>query len=531
MRKTALLTVTLACTMTFAAGQQVSYQRILEADKEPGNWLTYSRTYDAQRFSPLNQITAANVSRLQPAWIYQLQTTHKVETTPLVVDGMMYLTRPPNHVIALDAETGRKFWEFRYQNPPDVIACCGQVNRGLAILGDRLFMNTLDSMMLALDVKSGRVLWKTKMADYKAAYAATTAPLAVKDKVITGVAGAEYGIRGFIDAYDAETGKRVWRFYTVPGPGEPGNETWEGNSWKTGGASIWVTGSYDPELNLTYWGAGNPGPDYNGDVRKGDNLYSDSVVALDVDTGKLKWHFQFTPHDVHDFDAAQVPVLADIEFGGRLRKLMLFPNRNAFFYVLDRVTGEFLLAKAFAKQTWAKGIDAKGRPIRMPNTTPTKTGTRVWPAASGAANWHSPTFSPHTGFIYVAAREGGETFYKADVDYKPGSYFLGGEHKRIRSEPNNGGIRAIDPQTGKIRWEFPVITRPYAGLMSTAGNLVFGGTDEGHFLALNAKTGQHLWHFPAGGRVRAAPITYLAKGKQYVAISSGDILVSFTLKD
>ena len=531
MSKLLWLTVALWAGWGGMAGQSVSYQRMIEADREPGNWLTYSRTYDAQRFSPLDQITTDNVSRLQPNWIYQLKTNHKVETSPLVVDGIMYLTRPPNDVIALDAKTGRKFWEYRYQNPPDVIACCGHVNRGLAVLGDRLFMNTLDSMMLALDIRSGRVLWKTKMAEYKAGYAATAAPLAVKDKIITGIAGGEYGIRGFIDAYDAETGERAWRFYTVPSPGEPGGETWAGDSWKTGGASVWVTGAYDPELNLTYWGTGNPGPDYNGEVRQGDNLYSDSVVALDVDSGQLKWYFQFTPHDVHDFDSAQVPVLADIEFGGRLRKLMLFPNRNAFFYVLDRVKGKFLLGKAFAKQTWAREIDASGRPVRLPDTEPTKSGTRVWPAAAGAANWHSPSFSPLTGLIYVAAREGGETFYTAQAPYNPGDYFLGGEHKRILTEPNNGGVRAIVPQTGEIRWDFPLITRPYAGLLSTAGNLVLGGTNEGHFFALDATNGQHLWHFPAGGRVRSNPISYLVDGKQHVAVSAGDILISFGLDE
>ncbi len=357
------------------------------------------------------------------------------------------------------------------------------------------------------------------------------APLAVKDKIITGIAGAEYGIRGFIDAYYAETGERAWRFNTVAGPGEPGAETWSGDSWKTGGASVWVTGSHDPELNLTYWGTGNPGPDYNGDVRKGDNLYSDSVVALDVDSGKLEWHFQFTPHDVHDFDSAQVPVLADLEFQGKPRKLMLFPNRNAFFYVLDRTDGEFLLARQFAKQTWAREIDDSGRPVRLPETAPTKSGVAIWPAASGAANWHSPSYSPDTELIYVAAREGGEIFYTAAAVYKPGDYFLGGEHKRLTSEPNYGAVRALDPRTGKLRWEFELITRPYAGLMSTAGNLVFGGTDEGHVLALNATTGKLLWRFAAGGRVVAAPISYLSRGKQHVAVSSGDILISFALPE
>lgn len=527
VRATALIAA--AAVLTLAA--DVSYERIRKADSEPGSWLTYSRTYNAQRFSPLKQINSANVAELEPKWMFQFQTTNKVQTTPLVADGIMYLTRPPNDVIALDAATGREFWRYEYRPAEDSIVCCGRVNRGLAILDGRLFMNTIDAHIMALDAKSGRLLWKTKMADHTAAYAATTAPLAIKDKVITGIAGAEYGIRGFIDAYDAATGERAWRFYTIPGPGEPGNETWEGDSWKNGGGSIWVTGAYDPELDLTYWGVGNPGPGYNGDVRMGDNLYSDSVVALDPDDGSLKWHFQFTPHDVHDFDAAQVPVLANLEFRGEPRKLMLFPNRNAFFYVLDRASGEFLLAKQFAKQTWAREIDDSGRPVRLPDTAPSKSGTAVWPAASGAANWHSPSFSPLTELIYVSAREGGEIYYSADAVYKPGDYFLGGEHKRILSEPNTGAVRAIDPQTGEIRWEHPLVSRPYAGLMSTGGNLVFGGTEEGHVIALDATSGKHLWHFSAGGPVRAAPISYLSGGKQIVAVSAGDVLIAFGLKD
>jgi alcohol dehydrogenase (cytochrome c) len=322
------------------AGEPVTFERLLKADKEPGNWLTYSGNYAGHRFSKLNQINAGNVHQLAPKWMLQMRTTHKVETTPLVVDGIMYLTQPPNNVWAVDAESGRRLWQYNYKVPPKVVVCCGQVNRGLAILGDRLFMGTVDAKLVAIDARSGRELWKTEVFDYKQGYGVTLAPLVVKDKVLIGVTGGEYGARGFIDAYNASSGERAWRFYTATGPEDPNFGTWEGDSWKTGGSSIWVTGAYDPDLNLTYWGTGNPGPDWNGDKRAGDNLYSDSVVALDPDTGKLKWYFQFTPHDVHDWDSVQVPVLADMPFRGKPRKLILWANRNGFFYVLDRITGE-----------------------------------------------------------------------------------------------------------------------------------------------------------------------------------------------
>src|SRR5258705_1203491 len=304
----------------------------------------------------------------------------------------MYLTERPNDVMAVDAKTGKLFWLYRYTPSPDSRVCCGANNRGVAILGDTLYMGTLDAHLVAIDARNGHLLWNIPVADVKLAYSITMAPLVVKDKVIVGVGGGEFGIRGFIAAYDAKTGKEVWRFNTIPGPGEPGHETWSGDDWKNGGASVWNTGSYDPALNLTYWGIGNPGPDWNPDQRPGDNLYSDSVVALDPDTGKLKWHFQFTPHDVHDWDSVQVPVLADTPFQGRVRKLMLWANRNGFFYVLDRITEEYLSGHPFVKQTWAKEIDAKGRPVRIPNMLPTREGIAVWPGVTGGQNWYSPSF-------------------------------------------------------------------------------------------------------------------------------------------
>jgi len=508
---------------------KVTFERIVNAAREPGNWLTYSGNYQGWRHSPLTEINVENVNRLRPRWVYQFRTTHKVETSPIVVDGVMYLTRPPNEVIALDAATGRRFWSYEHKLPADVHVCCGQVNRGLAILDHRLFMTTVDARVIALDARSGRLLWNVEQADYRQGYAGTVAPLAVRDKVIAGIAGGEYGIGGFVDAYDAATGKRAWRFHTIPGPGEPNFGTWQGDSWKTGGAPTWVTGSYDPELNLTYWGTGNPGPDWNGDGRAGDNLYSDSMLALDVSTGKLRWFFQYTPHDEHDWDATQVPVLADLDFRGRRRKLLLHANRNAFFYLLDRESGEFLSATPYVNQTWAKEIDARGRPVRLPNTFPTIEGTAVWPGVDGGTNWYSPSYSPVTGLLYVALQEQPHLFFKADADYRPGLYFAGGSYTPVPGVAGYGAVRAIHPPTGEIRWEHRVLTPGWAGVLSTAGNLVFGGTEEGNFFALDARTGRQLWSFPTGGRIIANPVSFTAEGKQYVAIAAGDLLLAFGL--
>src|SRR6266436_9730204 len=403
---------------------QVSFERILDANKEPENWLTYSGTTLSQRHSLLNQITPANVKNLELQWIYQARSLQKFEATALVVDGIMYTVQAPNDVVALDAATGRIFWTYSY-HPGRARPCCGRVNRGLAILGDTLFMGTIDAHLIAIDAKNGKPLWDTTVAKAESGYALTHAPLVVKDKVIVGTAGGEFGIRGFIAAYDVATGKEAWRFYTIPGPGEPGHETWAGDSWKTGGASVWVTGSYDPALNLTYWGIGNAGPDYNGDERGGDNLYSSSVVALDADTGKIRWHYQFSPHDEFDYDATQVPVLADITWQGRPRKVMMWANRNGVFYVLDRATGEFLLGKPFVKVTWMNGFDAKGRPIRAVQTS--TSGVLVYPGNQGGTNWYNPAFNPRTGLFYIPTwEETFSTFTKSEQEYKPGVGVFGG---------------------------------------------------------------------------------------------------------
>ena len=516
------------CVAAFAAGP-ISYERLLKADQEPGNWLMYSGNYASHRYSGLKQINAANVSKLHVKWIYQMKTTHHVETTPLVVDGVMYATVPPSDVVALDARNGRRFWYYHHPVPQKVATCCGRVNRGLAILGNRLFISTVDAKLVALDAKSGRVLWTTTQADYEAGYSGTVAPLVVKDKVILGIAGGEFGIRGFVDAYYAATGQRAWRFYTTPGPDSPHFGSWEGESWKTGGGATWTTGSYDPELNLTYWGTGNPGPDWNDDHRAGDNLYTNSMVAIDVDTGKLRWHFQYTPHDTHDWDSTQIPVLANLMFRGRERNLLLHPNRNGFYYVLDRATGEYLTSKPYVKQTWVKGIDDKGRPVLLPNTAPTEAGVATWPGVAGGINWFSPSYSPKTGLIYVPAREQSTIYYKTEAVYRPGMSFSGGGIKDNPDDPGYGVILAIAAETGDIRWKHKIKSPPWSGVLSTAGGLVFGSSMEGNFFALDAHTGSDLWHFPGNGVGYANPISYLIDGKQQVAIAIGDVLFAFGL--
>jgi len=509
----------------------VSSERLLNAESEPHNWLMYSGNYNAQRYSALTQLDRRNVSELEIAWVHQLSVLDRAETTPLVVDGVMFITESPSTVIAVDATSGRPYWRYEHQLPEEIIICCGRNNRGVAVQGDTVLMSTLDAHLVALDAKTGSVRWETEVQEATAGYSKTDAPLVVGDKVFTGIAGGEYGIRGLIDAYNINTGEREWRFNTTPGPDHPDNRTWSGDSWRTGGAATWMTGSYDPDLNLIYWGTGNPGPDYDGSVREGDNLYSDSVVALDADTGELKWYFQFTPHDIHDWDSTQIPVLADTMFNGEERKVMLFPNRNAFFYVLDRETGEFLLGKPYARQTWAEGLDENGRPILLPGKEPSPEGTIVSPPIIGASNWWSPTYSPRTDLIYVTTLDGETKYFLRPTEYLvPGqSYRAGGGETPQPMENYHRAVRAISPQTGDIRWEFPVDPRTTSGLMSTAGDLVFGGSADGFFFALDALTGEELWHRNIGGRIHAAPMGYAVNGKQYVAIAAGNAIFSFAL--
>ncbi|MBM3736111.1 MAG: PQQ-dependent dehydrogenase, methanol/ethanol family [Acidobacteria bacterium] len=523
---------------------QVSWERLLNAHREPHNWLTYSGGNAGQRYSLLDGIKNTNAKDLEVKWVFQCAARDKLETTPLVVDGVMYLTQPPNDVIALDARTGRIFWTYEHIPDPRTDPCCGRINRGLAILGDTLFMGTLDAHLLAIDARTGKLKWKTTVFDFSQGYGLAHAPLIVKDKVIVGTAGGEFGIRGFLAAYDVHTGKEAWRFYTIPGPGEPGNETWPGDAWKRGGASVWVTGTYDPDTNLTYWGLGNPGPDWNPDVRKGDNLYSDSVVALDAGTGKLKWHFQFTPHDEWDWDAVQIPVLADLPWQGKPRKLMLWGNRNAFFYVLDRVTGEFLLGKPFAKQTWASGLDAKGRPVKIPGMGPSAEGKLVYPGVQGATNWYSPAFSPRTGLFYLSVWENyASVYHKFEAEYVAGKRYLGGTPRSTVSatrreavklwsgESGYGAVRALDPATGALKWEFRMDDVTDSGLLATAGDVLISGSREGHAYAFDARDGRLLWTRNLGGQVIAGPMTYAVGGRQYVAVASGNSIFALGLRE
>ena len=530
MRLKFLILSILTMVMPSVLFAQASYERIVNADQEPEHWLTHSGNYASHRHTTLDQITRDNVDQLKVAWVYQVRRSGFIETTPLVVDGVMYLTEPPSTVAALDLRTGRRLWSWSPVLPNNVVTIgFPSVNRGVALLDDMVYVATLNAHLVALDAKSGAVRWDVEVADNAHGYAFTLAPLALDGKIIVGVSGGETGIRGFIDAYDAKTGDRAWRFYTIPGAGEPGNDTWGGESWKTGAGATWLTGTFDPALNLLYWGIGNPGPDWNGDMRPGDNLYTCSVVALDPDTGTLKWHFQFTPHDTHDWDANQIPILVDADWNGQPRKLIVTANRNAFYYVLDRETGEFLHAEAYARQTWAKGHEKDGRPIVLPNTEPTEEGTLVYPSLQGATNWFSPSYSPQTNMFYVAVREMGAYYFKTDVDYEPGQPFMGGGEQALSGDEAYGAIRGLDVLTGEKKWEFRLHTPPWAGVMSTAGKLVFGGTNEGNIFALDAETGGLLWEFQAGGTVRTNPMAYALDGKQYIVTAAGNGVFVFGL--
>ena len=507
------------------------------------NWPMYNGNYAGHHYSGLTQIDPANAAKLGLSWVFQARSLEKFESTPVVIDGVMYVTEAPNNVVALDPVSGRPFWIYEHKLPELTYPCCGKVNRGVAVANGMVYHVTHDAQLLALDAKTGRVKWAATVADYKLGYAITHAPLVVKDKVIVGPAGGELGVRGFLAAYDAASGKEVWRFNNIPGPGEPGHETWSGDAWQHGGAAVWVTGSYDPDLNLTYWGTGNPGPDWNPGMRPGDNLYSDSVLALDADTGKLKWHFQFTPHDEWDWDAVQVPVLADIQFNGRLRKTMLWGNRNGFFYVFDRATGEFLMGKPFVKQTWASGLNDQGRPMKIPGRGPSRQGTQTWPGVQGGTNWYAPSFSPKTGLFYLTAWEDyHSTYFAWDQEYEQGKWYSGGgvkapvpptKRERIMKRDTSDGyaaVRALDPATGKKVWDFPMGDMSESGILTTASDVLFSGNREGHFFALDATNGKLLWNRYLGGQVIASPVTYSVNGVQHVSIASGSGLFTFRLR-
>jgi alcohol dehydrogenase (cytochrome c) len=529
-RKYVLILLVLLWTPARSAAQNVSYERLVHAQDEPRNWLTYGGNFQSQRFSPLKQVNRQNVSSLKVAWIYQPTGRGIVETSPIVVDGIMYVTEPPSTVTALDARTGAKLWTWSPALPQRVVTMgLYATNRGVAVLGDTVYVGTIDAHLVALDAKTGAVRWKVHVAENQTGYAITSAPLAINGKILTGTGGSEDAVRGLLDAYDAKTGARLWRLWTVPAPGEPGAETW-GGALPEGGTT-WNAGSYDPELNLVYWGTGNPAPDWNGNARPGDNLYTCSLLAVDPDTGKVKWYFQFSPHETHDWDAAEPPILFDATINGKPRKLVGLANRNGFYYVLDRVTGEFLVGAPFAKQTWAEGFDAKGRPIVRPGSDPTPEGNLIYPSITGAINWSSPSYSPLTKLFYIPAREMGSYFVQGEGKWEPGKVTMGGGggERPLSGDDAYGAIRALQATTGKMKWEFRLHAPQWVGTLATAGGLVFSGSDEGNFFALDADTGKPLWDFDMGYSIRSNPVTYEVNGKQYVFETAGGAYIAFSL--
>ncbi|HEX5413331.1 MAG TPA: PQQ-binding-like beta-propeller repeat protein [Terriglobia bacterium] len=497
----------------------------------PGDWPTYNGQPGGNRYSTLDQINTGNISRLAPRWTFQLPGAQGLETTPVVIGGLMIVTAP-NEAYALDAASGREVWHYRRAVAVGQGAEAEAANRGVAVLGDKIFMGTPDAHLLALNWVTGGLVWDVKVADYREEFKITAAPLVVGDLVITGIGFGDLGARGFVAAYKASTGKQVWRFYTMPGPGDPMAKTWVGRALPHGGAATWMTGTYDPEDDLLIWTTGNPCPDFNGDERKGDNLYSDSVVALKPETGKLQWYFQFTPHDTHDWDAQEAPLLVDAEFHGQKRHLLLQANRNGFFYVLDRTTGQFLMGKPFVhKLTWARGIAPDSRPDVLPGTAPTLKGVKVCPSSEGATNWMSPAWSPATDLFYVQALEKCNIYFKGSDVWVKGKEFRDQIAHEVPGEPGEKYVRAIDIQTGKVVWERPQVgpAKTWGGLLATAGGLVLFCDDGGAFAAVDARTGKLLWHFSMSEPWHASPMTYTADGKQYIAIATGSGIMAFGL--
>jgi len=520
----------------------VTYERLLNARAEPHNWLMYWGDYQGTHYSSLKNIDPTNVMRLRAAWSAPVPGDSVSESTPLVIDGVMYSTSGGNTrtVTAMDARTGRQIWRYTRQQKVRNPGETDVVNRGVAVLGHRLFVGTNDAALVCLDARTGLPLWEVQVADTMEGFNITSPPLVVKDKIIVGHAGGEYAIRGFLDAYDV-TGKRLWRFYTIPAPGEFGSDTWKGESWKTGGGGTWLTGTYDPELNTLYWPVGNPAAMTDRSGRgDGDNLFTDSVVALDPDTGQRKWHFQFTPNDGHDWDSTEDMVLVDRPWRGQPRKLLLHADRNGHFYVLDRTTGEFLSGTPFIYQNWNKGFDAKGRPMPIPGSNSSPEGSfLVYPTPGGATNYQAPSYSPITGLFYVAYSEAGAHYVSAPQVPEKGKEWLGnapGRGAPPSRGPNdpapNAGIKAIDPDTGKTVWDFKLFQGSLGnGVLATAGGLLFASSRDGNVIALDAKTGKRLWHYQTGGNHSASPISYAIDGRQYVALTAGNVLYSFSLPE
>ena len=496
------------------------------------DWPTYNGDPGGNRYTTLTQIDSTNVARLAPRWMFTVAEAGNLQVTPVVVGGIMYVTAP-NECLALDAGSGRQIWRYKRSRTPGVSG--GGANRGVAVAGDRLFMVTDHAHLLALNRFTGELVWDSVMDDWRKNYGASSAPLVAGDLVISGVSGGEHGANGFVIAFEQETGKEVWRFWTVPRRGEPGSETWQGKDIDHGGAPTWFTGSYDPALDLVYWPTGNPSKEYNGDDRKGDNLYASCILALDRRTGRLRWHYQFTPHDLWDWDATQTSVLVDAEWQGRPRKLMLHASRNGFFYVFDRESGERLLSTPFVTNlTWASGIGADGRPVRLPNQEPSPAGTRVCPSQDGATNWFSPSFSPQTGLYYVQTFEKCSIYTKSEQgEWESGRPYLGGSQKTAPEPTPRRILRAIDIRTGAIAWEVP---QPgpavsWGGTLATATGLVIVAEDGGALMAVDATHGTRRWMFRTNATWRASPMTYMFDGRQYIAIAAGANILAFALQD
>ena len=497
------------------------------------NWPSYNGDYTGRRFSALDQITPSNVKQLRAQWVFHARNSDSLEVTPVVVNGVMFVTAA-NHTYALDAQTGRTIWHYARPITEGLIDDASRhLNRGVGVWGSRVYVNTDNAHLLCLDARSGNLLWDVAYADWNKNYGATSAPLVVKGKVIVGTSGGDDGVRGFVAAYDAITGRLEWRFWTIPGPGEFGSESWPGDSYLHGGGTGWMPGTYDPELNTLYWGTSNPSPDFSGETRPGDDLYTSSLVALDPETGKLKWHFQFTPHDLYDYDATETAVLVDAEYKGKPRKLLLEANRNGFVYVLDRVTGEFLSATRFVeKLNWAKGIDAKGRPIRDEESAkPTAKGSVVCPGFAGATNWFSPSYNPEARLFYFLALEECSIFLSGPQKFKEGEMYYATGVRRPPGEHGQKILLAYDLDASAFRWRYPQAGArdSGAGTMTTASGLVFFGDNTESFEAVDAKTGRPLWHFNTGQSLHASPMSYAVNGKQYVAIAAGSDVFSFAL--
>ena len=524
VRTPSLLALAIGCGVAALA----SAQPIEERYKDQSNWLTYDRDNTGRRYSELKQIHRGNVSQLVPKWMHQYSPPQlRSEATPLVRDGIMYLTAGSVRAFAIDATTGTTLWRFDYPYYESAGSDNPTWSRGFGLSGNRLYMGAADCHLIALDSRSGALLWRSPVVGDQPCFGLTGAPIITKDRVIVGIRGGDTGrVRGFIDALNNETGERVWRFYTVPAPGEPGSETWpDTDVWKVGGGASWTSGTYDPELDLLYWPTGNPGPkDFDGRDREGDNLYTASLLALRPDNGSLAWHFQFTPHDEHDWDANQTPVLIDHEWDGKRRKLLAHPNRNGFLYLLDRESGRFLRGTELAKQTWSDGFTVEGRPLARPAAAPSPTGALVCPDIHGGTNWQSPSYHPETGLLYVMSRDACGVYYRT-----------GHSIDHVETGADNF-LRAIELSTGEIKWEIPIPGAEnrevsFAGAMATAGGIVFFGSRAGTFMAADAVTGELLWHFNTGGTIRASPITFTADGRQYVAITTKGGVLAFGLFD